>query len=121
MKRFLLKYIILVGALSGCAQIQNPISLNELAAAESAYGVALSAAVAYRSLPLCKASVPAPCAKRDVILELQEADKKVQGAIIAVNNFVRDNPELSAASLVAAAQKAIADFQRIEAVYGVVK
>lgn len=120
-----MRYLGLVLALgvSGCATFNNPISLNQLGAIESGYGLALSTAVAYRSLPLCKtgtiSTIAAICAQRSIIVKLQRADKTTQAAIAAANSFVLANPTLDATTLVSAAQSALAGFQAIEAAYNI--
>lgn len=111
---------------SGCALLtgfNNPISLNELGGIESSYGIALSAAVAYRSLPLCKtgtiASATNVCAQRSIIVKLQTADATAEAAIVAANAFVAANPTLDATSVITAAQSALAGLQAIETTYGI--
>lgn len=115
--------LILAMALSGCASINNPITLNEIGGMESAYGIALSAAVAYRSLPLCKtatvATVTNVCAQRSIIVKLQTANKSVIVAIHAARDFVANNPTLDPATVIGTAQRAIAGLQAIEAAYNI--
>ena len=114
--------VTLAFSLAACATISNPVGTTQLAQIESAYGVALSVAVAYRNLPLCRTgttpSVQNICAKRSVIVRLQAADRNAQGALVAARRFVRNNPTISAASAIGAAQAAVADFQATEAQYG---
>lgn len=118
--------LLLLPAVGGCALLgsfQNPVNLNQLATVESGYGIALSAAVAYRDLPLCKtgtvSTVTSICAQRSIILRLQAADRTVETAIQAANSFVAANPTLDATSVIAAAQSALAGFQAIETTYGI--
>ena len=114
-------------ALGGCTffttGISNPISYNQLGGVESGYGIALSAAVAYRNLPLCRtgtiASAVNVCAQRSIIVKLQQADRTAETAIAAANAFVANNPTLDPTNVIAAAQSALAGFQAIEATYGV--
>ena len=74
-----LSIIICFGLLTACSTIPNPATINQLATLESTYGIALSSAVAYRNLRMCKKSEnPTPlniCAKRYIIIKLQDADK----------------------------------------------
>ena len=109
--------------LTACAVFQNPVNTTRLAAVESAYGVALSIAVAYRNTRLCKRgeapTVTNVCAKRDVIEQLQAADRKVQIALIAARQFVRDNPTLDAFAVIQAAQQAVDIFRAIQIENGV--
>jgi|HubBroStandDraft_2_1064218.scaffolds.fasta_scaffold00003_43 hypothetical protein len=119
--------LLLLPAVGGCAllsgEIQNPINYNQLGGVESAYGIALSAAVAYRNLPLCRtgtvSTVTAVCAQRSIILKLQAADLTAENAIQAANAFVAANPTLSASAVITAAESALAGFQAIEAAYGI--
>lgn len=101
--------LVLVGFLSACAIYQNPITANRLATAESVYGVALSAAVAYRKLCADKVIARANCAI--VVAQMQAADKKVQAALTNVRAFQREHPEIDAVSLVLALEKAVSDFK----------
>ena len=110
--------------LTGClATIQNPINNNDLAVVYSAYGATLAVANAYRSLPLCRTgtvfSATNICARRSVIVQLQKADKQARIAISVAQNFINNNPTLSAASLVGVANASVAAFQQIEIVNGV--
>lgn len=109
---------VLCIALSACASVKNPANLNQLYGIEASYGLALSAAVAYRSLPLCKknenATVYNICAERDVILKLQAADKKAQIAIDQANAFVKEYPMINAAEAIAVAAKAVSAFKALE-------
>ncbi len=102
--------------LGACASISNPITGNALTNVESAYGVALSAAVAYKQLCVQR-TIPSSC--RTVVVQMQQAGIKVQGAIIAARNFVKNNPTLDPASAIAAAQVALSDFQTVQTANGV--
>jgi ABC-type uncharacterized transport system substrate-binding protein len=117
MKKLLIAALLAVG-LAGCATIQNPVNTTRLATVESTYGVALSIAVAYRNLPLCKTgttpSLQNICAKRSVIVRLQSADRDAQIALASARSFVKNNPTLSATSVIGIAQNAVAAFQAIE-------
>lgn len=116
--------------LSGCASgfnpfgsIKNPINSDRLAAIESSYGIALSAAVAYRNTRLCKkneqASISNVCAYRSVILKLQAADRSAQIALTKARKFIIENPTLDAFSVINAAQQAVTVFQTVQSEYGV--
>lgn len=121
--RKLLALAMLALALSGCATIRNPVNVGQLAAVESAYGVALSLAVAYRGLPLCRTGTSPGlqnvCAKRSVIVRLQRADRDAQIALASARTFVKANPTIDAASVLAIAQDAVAALQAIEANEGI--
>lgn len=99
----------------------NPIDRNELAAMYSGYGIALSAAVAYRNLPLCVKGGTKICAKREVIVKIQNADKKVQLALNEASNFVRNYPKLSPIAYIEAAKSSIKVFQAVLVENGLVK
>jgi len=108
--------IFLALGLSACATMNNPLTLNTVASIESAYGVALSAAVAYHDL-CAKRQIPASC--RNVVVQLQAADRKTQGALAAVRALAAAGPTVDATSAIAAAQAALAQFQAVETAYGV--
>ena len=126
MKR-LFALLLLVPLLAGCAHnpdgslitsIPNPVTNTQLATLESAYGVALAGAVAYRNRPRCTKtaleSVSNICARRSVVVRMQQADKTAQVAIGRARGFVIANPTLDASSLIQAAQDAIAVFSSIQ-------
>lgn len=110
--------IVLSGALlASCGTVPNPLTQNELATAESGYGVLLAGAVAYKHLPLCKTgtsiSLTNVCARRSVIVKLQQADRAVQAALVAARS-----PTVNAAAMLAL-QAALAQFQQIEVANGI--
>lgn len=117
------KGLILALALGGCTTFNNPISLNTLGGMESAYGLALSAAVAYRNLPLCRTGTIATatnvCAQRSIIVKLQNSSKAANVAIHSARDFVVNNPTLDASVLIATAQSALAGFQAVEQTYNI--
>lgn len=123
--RFLILPVMLL-ALAGCTAttsvfdlmnpVANPIGRNEMATIESSFGVTYTAAVAYRRL-CAQRAIPPSC--RAVVLKLQAAARKAQGALVATRNFVKNNPTVSAVSAIAAARAALADFQSIAAANGV--
>lgn len=107
-------------ALGGCATtpIRNPITTTQLATVESAYGVALAGAVAYRNRPRCTKtaleSISNLCARRSIVIRLQQADQKAQIALGKAAIFIRNNPTLDASSLIAAAQAAVELLNQIQ-------
>lgn len=104
--------------LSACATtFQNPVSRTTLVTSESAYGVALSAAVGYRKLCADKVIARATCAP--VVAKLQDADRKVQVALKNLRAFVKDHPTVDAVSLVTAVEDAVEDFRAIASANGV--
>lgn len=115
MKRILA--IVLALGLSACASITNPVSRTTLVTSESAYGVVLSTAVAYRKLCADKVIARATCAP--VVTKLQDADRKVQIALSNLRMFVKNNPTVDAVSFITAVKAAVDDFQAIAAANGV--
>ena len=113
------------GGTSLLAPIQNPVSRTTLAEVESAYGIVLTAAVAYRRLPLCRrgevASATRLCADRGVILVLQAADRKARVALLSARSFVRNHPTLNAVDIILLAKHAVEDFQNVAAANRVVR
>lgn len=107
--------VILALALAGCASVNNPISLTTQYDIEAGYLTAENIAVVYMALPLCKtgttATLAVPCARRSVVVKIQAAGRKAQAAVIALRNFVKNNPTLNPVSAINAAQSALADFQ----------
>lgn len=106
---------VLALSLGGCAgSIQKQVVTNETYGAVNSAGIALSVAKAYRNLPLCTKLHPASftnvCAKRSVVLKLQDYSNRL---VIAVNAAAR-NP-----SLIADAQAALSVLQSFEAANGV--
>jgi hypothetical protein len=115
--------LLYAGFLSACATYQNPINTSELAAVESAYGVALAVAVGYRQLPLCRTGAPTTltnvCARRSIVVKLQSADRVAQAALIQARSFVKNNPTLDAMTVITVARNAVASFQLVESTNGV--
>lgn len=118
--------LVFVLFLTACATIQNPINTARLTSVESAYGVALSAAVGYYELykvNRCTTSRPESptnfCARRSVIVALQQADLKAQAAMQAARRFVIQNPTLDASFIITAAEAALSLFQAIEQQNGI--
>lgn len=127
MRRFAILVVLSIG-LAGCAgqsifqggpsltaTVNNPVGRNELAAIESGYAIALTAALAVRRLPMCKRgqepTFSAVCVKRSVLVALQAYDRAAHAAIVTARRFVRDNPTLNAFSVLAAARQAVEDFR----------
>lgn len=110
--------VVLVLFLGACATIQNPVTANELAAVESAYGVTLSVAVAYRNACARKASYVYPSC-RSIVPRLQAAGRSAQTAVVAARKFVRENPTIDASSLISVARLAVDQFKTIADTNGV--
>jgi hypothetical protein len=130
MKRILA--IVFLGiSLAGCAStggiegftrlittgIANPVTPAALSDVKNAYGIALAAAVAYRERPRCTKthleSVTNLCARRSIVVKLQQADLKAQAALAKADMFVADNPTLNAGSVIQAASLAVSAFQGV--------
>lgn len=121
------KALVLIGLLliTACARLQNPVNNDRLAAIESTYGIALSGAVAYRNLRMCKkgeiATLTNICSYRDVIIKMQIADVKAQDAIANAKRYIAEHPFLDAFDILSLAQKAVSEFQGIQTAYGIGK
>lgn len=106
---------IFKGGSSLTATVENPAGKRELAVIYNTYLIAGKAYVRYRDLGICRTGQEAtffkPCAKRSVLLSLQAADRKAYAAMRAAGRFIRDNPTLSAISVISAARVAVSDFQ----------
>lgn len=123
MKKLLILLIALSVSACSALSVTNPINTSQLAIIESGYGVALSAAVAYRNRPLCKngehASIINVCSERSVVIQLQKADQVVQVALKNARTFIKDNPNLDPSSALQAVKDSITLFKQIETSYGV--
>jgi len=108
--------------LTSCATFNNPLTISRLASLESAYGIALSGAVAYYELyktNRCTKAHPFNpisnlCAARSIVVRLQQADIRAQSALQAARKFVINNPTIDATALLDAAQVAIGAFQQVQ-------
>lgn len=58
-------------------------------ATKSAYATALTAAVAYKRLPVCSGTVSAPCSNSEVVTQIQKADNVTAAALDAAEAAVR--------------------------------
>lgn len=100
--------------------IQNPIGATDAIRIELAYGAAVTLAAEYRKFcwartykALMADPVAKPiCAKRRSVARFSSIQRKnAKAALIAAQNFVRDNPTLNAATALGAAWQAVTDFQ----------
>ncbi len=133
MKRILLVSILAL-ALAGCAQlsqiggfistatttITNPITSVDIYRVKNVYAATLQLVVDYRKYcwdrpyailiadPIAK---PVCQNRRAVIRTAQAAQLKAGSAVRSADNFVTNNPTLSAATVVSAAWAAVTDFQ----------
>lgn len=113
MKKILLALVLSI-SLSGCAalaQFRNPVDITTLAQIESSYALALTGAVAYHDACEKKIIVRTTCAP--VVAKLQAADKKVQIALINARKFIKENPTVSAISVIELVKNAVTAFRQI--------
>lgn len=107
----------LVTACGGSA----PSAQSDVFAAKTAYGAALTVAVAYNGLPRCGAPTSPPlCSQASVVLQLRKADQVASLAIDQAETVVR-SPSSSASMIAAAVQSAtgaVKVLQQVEATYG---
>lgn len=99
--------------LSGCATVPMPQDgAQAVYAAEGSYAVALTAAAAYRRLPLCGPDVGPACHNVDVVEELVAADNKAYGLLTDAQKLVTVHGTASQiGAALALASAAIADFR----------
>jgi len=120
-KLFALAAMVCGLALAGCQttlpslNISNAVALNTVYGIENAYGIAVNAANAYKTLPLCRTgtrpSATNICAKRSVIVNLQSAMRRARLAVNKEVVFQKTYPTLDVTNVVAAAQSALSDVQ----------
>lgn len=103
------------------ASVNNPVTSTNIYQLKNAYAAAATLATEYRSYCWSFASYRAVMAdpvasklcrsRRPVTRVIVAADEKAFFAVSAASNFVRDNPTLSAVTVINAAVKAVADFR----------
>lgn len=110
-------------AMAGCAvgtgQPQSP--QTAVFAVRTSYAAALTAAVAYKRLPVCGTPVVLPCSDPKVVTQLQKADDVASTALDSAENAVR-TPGFGkdiANSALTAANAALQAFLTITATLGV--
>lgn len=121
--RNLLAGVLALGALAlgGCnlptLNIGSQVNLNTLEGIVSGYGILLNAENTYKALPLCKTgttpSVTNICAKRSIIVRLQNADKLANTAVNQAVGFVKANPSVDPTQYLSAAQSALTALQTV--------
>jgi hypothetical protein len=91
MKRSLIIAAVLAAGLAGCASAPSVPDTPQQAvyAAKSAYETALTAAVAYKNLPTCSATRPAPCSHPDLVAQLRKADTVAAASLDAAEAAAR--------------------------------
>ena len=114
--------LVLALILGGCAtspsvSLNTAVTLNSMEGVIAAYGTALSAERAYKSLPLCltgtRATITNPCAQRSIIVRLQAADLTANRAINRANTYIKTYPTLNASNVISAAVAAVQALQSI--------
>jgi hypothetical protein len=97
--------------------LNTAVTLNTVYGIENAYGVAVNAANAYKSLPLCRTgTVPGAaniCARRSVIVNLQSAMRRARVAVNNLVNFQKTYPSVDITNVMSAAQSALLDVQQV--------
>lgn len=127
MKKLLAVFLIAF-SLGGCASnpftdrinlfasVQNPISTDDFYLAKTAYASLALPVANYRELPLCKKSKPFSitniCAKRSVVVRLQELDANAYEALTTAENYIASNQTLKLSSLIDAAKVAVAAYKK---------
>lgn len=96
----------------GSPSLPNPVTPKVVYELRLAYtSSVLIPAVAYRNLGLCpgasRSTVANPCAERVIVRKLQAADNKVQVAMLHLESFARDYPNLDASAYIGSVQRAI--------------
>lgn len=131
----LLAALVAVSLLTGCStarisdftntfvSVKNPISTDDFYLAKTAYAALALPVANYRELPLCKKSKPFSlayiCAKRSVIVKLQELDAKAYDALTTAEAYINSNQTLNLASLISAAKIAVDTYKKYAADNGV--
>lgn len=127
MKKLLAVFLIAF-SLGGCAtspfterlnlfaSVQNPVSKDDFYIAKTAYAALALPVANYRELPLCKKSKPFSlayiCARRSVIVKLQELDAKSYDALTTAEAYIDSNQTLNLASVISAAKIAVAAYKK---------
>ena len=102
--------------------ITNPVSSVDIYRIKNVYAATLQGFIDYRAYCWGKpfaALMADPIAKpvcehrRAVVRKVQQARPKVAASIKVADNFVRDNPSLSATSVLDAAWNAVNDFRNL--------
>lgn len=135
MKKLLAVFLITF-SLGGCASgdianrfnlftsIQNPISNDDFYYAKTAYAALALPVANYRELPLCKKSKPFSlayiCARRSVIVKLQELDAIAYEALKTADEYIASNQTINLASFVSAAKIAVAAYKKYATDNGVI-
>lgn len=107
-----MKALMLVGALlvSGCATYQNPVTADRLTTIKSGYGIALSAAVAYRD-SCAQRLIPPSC--RMIVPQIVAANRKVEIALARLNSLKQLGPTIDTSQAIDQLSGAVNDLKVI--------
>ena len=108
MKRILSLVIVLLVA--GCATLQNPITADRLTTIKSGYGIALSAAVAYRD-SCAQRLIPPSC--RLIVPQIVNANRKVEVALARLNSLKQLGPTIDVTQAIDQLSGAVNDLKVI--------
>lgn len=101
--------------------INNPVGTTDLYRVKNAYALALEFAAEYRrycwaqpyaTLMADPVAKPICERRRAVVRAFKVADDNAYAAIVAAENFIKNNPTISPAGFVGAAMQAVTDFQK---------
>lgn len=95
-------------SLAACATIQNPVTGDRLTAIKSGYGIALSAAVAYRA-SCVQRLIPPSC--RTVVPQLVSANRKVEIAMARLEQLRQLGPTIDATQAINQLSDAVNDLK----------
>lgn len=119
------RLVIVIAALSlaSCAQLgdfiagrtPNPVTQSRLDSVESTWGIALSAAAAYKDTCV-RGIIPRSC--RDVVQKMQIAAVPVQSAIVRARAYAKQ-PTIGATDLIEEARQAVEGYKTLQTQYGV--
>ena len=101
-------------SLSACAMSGPMTPGRTVYAMENGYAAALTAAVAYRHLPLCGPLSPPLCHTHLTVVRISEAGDKAYALLISAENVTRaKGTPAQIAAAVAGAQAAITEFRSV--------
>ena len=96
--------------LAGCASIPNPVTSDRLTAIKSGYGIALSAAVAYRD-SCAQRLIPPSC--RLIVPKIVLANRKVEIALSRLESVRRLGPTVDAGEAIGQLSDAVNDLKTL--------
>lgn len=106
----LLVGVLFALCLSACATLPNPVTGDRVVTIKSGYGIALSAAVAYRSS--CEQRlIPPSC--RTVVPQIVAANRKVQVALARLESLRKLGPTIDLTEAIGQLSDAVNDLKLI--------